>query len=616
MVLGQPIRRSSVAGALLSCCLLHSSAQASPPYVRAHALVRAICTGGAVRSESIREVRATDSAVWVATDEVFLQFRDGSWRRWTPSEGYPARAVSAMDVDAATEEVWLGTWGDGLIRFSGGRFERFDQLNSGLAGNLVFAVVSTNRRIYAATNGGVSVFDPVADEWELYFARKADGRQPIISQLLLNGTEMFARSWEGIIFRLDAGTGEWVHVLDAPRLGWDPEDCSPSSAMARGRSSSPASGEAPKIALFSGANRHIALPDGGTGSIQKMRRPDALAVQLAVEAANLRAPQSEGHDIELREPTPGYASYGWGLPEDEFISFIDDPLILGIVGTLGDRDSLLDAVVCRTGLPFVNAPTLAPETGSEMEGNPWHFRCWGDLPRQHRRFIDHALDDLRLIRFAIVQTPGEATKRHLAWWRGHLAARGHSPVLDSLWQPGLNDETILETLRDARPDVVLTWCDGVQSAKLLKAIRRIDDSVWFLGSGAIVNNEFAAQSGSDENRVLALQASPLVISSGDWGDLAKRYSDRGSSRNFPVVPDEIAYQSFLATDHLATAIQQSAQGDEQLGNTLRGLELSHLGESHYERMVAAEPLIFARLQSGQWVRQTIPAKQVGYRTGD
>jgi len=514
-----------------------------------------------------------------------------------------------MDLDLVTQEVWLGTWGDGLFRFSGGRFDRFDQLNSGLAGNIVFGVACAQGKVFAATNGGLSVFNPASDEWELHFARQADGTQPMISQLQVEGTDVLAKSWRGGTFRLSARVGQWVRIGDAGLSTCDTENCPVSQAMARWHAGDVALNGAPTIALYSGANRTIALPRGETAKTATIGRPDALAVQLAVEAVNRLALQNGRRVIELREPTPGYASYGWGLPEDELISFADDPLILGFVGILGDRDPLLDAVVCRTGLPFVNANPLGGETETGIEGNPWHFRCWGDLPRQHRRFIDHALDDLRLTRLAIVQTPGEETGRRLAWWRSHLAGREHSPVLDAFWQPGLNDERILESLREARPDAVLTWCDGSRSARLLESIRRTGVHAWFLGSDAIVNDEFAARMGPDENRVLALQALPLQVSPDDWGDFAARYADRGSSRNLRPTPDEIAYWSFLTTDHLATAVQEVATGREQLRRVLKELEQSAKGESHYERLVTAKPLMIARLQSGQWVRQTLPVRK-------
>src|SRR3972149_1067551 len=64
--------------------------------------------------------------------------------------------VSAIAVDEDTREVWVGTLGDGLFRCSGGRCDRLDQLNSGLAGNVVFDVAVARGRTWAATNGGLS----------------------------------------------------------------------------------------------------------------------------------------------------------------------------------------------------------------------------------------------------------------------------------------------------------------------------------------------------------------------------------------------------------------------------------------------------------------------------
>ena len=74
-----------------------------------------------------------------------LDKRTGKINSWTEEDGLPWRAVSAIDVDPKTGEVWLGMFGGGLARFSGGRFDHFHQLNSGLVNDVVYGVACRER---------------------------------------------------------------------------------------------------------------------------------------------------------------------------------------------------------------------------------------------------------------------------------------------------------------------------------------------------------------------------------------------------------------------------------------------------------------------------------------
>ena len=55
-------------------------------------------------------------------------------------DGLPWRVVTGIDVNPKTGDVWLGLFGGGLARFSGGRFDSFHQINSGLVNDVVYAV--------------------------------------------------------------------------------------------------------------------------------------------------------------------------------------------------------------------------------------------------------------------------------------------------------------------------------------------------------------------------------------------------------------------------------------------------------------------------------------------
>jgi ABC-type branched-subunit amino acid transport system substrate-binding protein len=111
--------------------------------------------------------------------------------------------ITAIDVDPETDDLWLGTWGGGLVRFSAGRFDKFDQLNGGLAGDLVFAVAVAGERVWAATNAGLSSFDPIREVWDLHAERRSDAPESVVTSLGIRRDQLYVASWCEGIRRLD-----------------------------------------------------------------------------------------------------------------------------------------------------------------------------------------------------------------------------------------------------------------------------------------------------------------------------------------------------------------------------------------------------------------------------
>ncbi|MCP4248714.1 MAG: amino acid ABC transporter substrate-binding protein [bacterium] len=163
--------------------------------------------------DSVRAISVDGARVWVGTDRGTALFDGSDWSAW-PQSGTggnePPAPVSAIDVDARTGDVWMGTWGGGLMRLTGGRMDRFDQFNSGLAGDLIYDVLVADGRVWAATNGGISAFDPVCGNWRLHLARRADRPESLAVSLAPGAADglLEAGVWcEGTV-RIDLTTGQ------------------------------------------------------------------------------------------------------------------------------------------------------------------------------------------------------------------------------------------------------------------------------------------------------------------------------------------------------------------------------------------------------------------------
>src|SRR5690349_7230874 len=74
-------------------------------------------------NDHIFAVKVDGPRVWVGTENGLALIDKPSGkvtRSWTQKDGLPWRVVTAIDVDKKTGDLWLGLFGGGLARFSGG----------------------------------------------------------------------------------------------------------------------------------------------------------------------------------------------------------------------------------------------------------------------------------------------------------------------------------------------------------------------------------------------------------------------------------------------------------------------------------------------------------------
>jgi len=161
--------------------------------------------------DAITALHVHDGTLWAGTRAGVAQVRAGRVvAAWGGADGMPDADVSAIAVDPATRDVWLGTWGSGLVRLTGGRIDRFHQLNSGLAGDIVFDVATIHDQVWVANSGGVSVFHPFDDRWELYDTRRRDRPDVAVTSLLPCGDRMLAGVWRMGLRRYGRGEAKWL----------------------------------------------------------------------------------------------------------------------------------------------------------------------------------------------------------------------------------------------------------------------------------------------------------------------------------------------------------------------------------------------------------------------
>jgi len=127
-------------------------------------------------NDHIFAVKVDGNRVWVGTDDglALIDKKQGKVVRvWKEKDGLPWRVVTGIEVDPKTGDVWLGLFGRGLARLSGGRFDHFHQLNSGLVNDVVYAIAMEHDNVWAATTAGSSRYNTKTKEWAVFTEKNA-----------------------------------------------------------------------------------------------------------------------------------------------------------------------------------------------------------------------------------------------------------------------------------------------------------------------------------------------------------------------------------------------------------------------------------------------------------
>ena len=173
-------------------------------------------TADGLPNDHIFAVKVDGPRVWIGTENglAMIDKRSGTVKSWTEEDGLPWRVVGSIDVDPKTGDVWLGLFGGGLARFSGGRFDHWHQLNSGLVNDVVYGVAVENNNIWAATTAGASRYNTVTGEWTIYTEKNAPMEEIWNYSVCYNDGKVYIGVWGSGVLEFDVERERWKDYLD------------------------------------------------------------------------------------------------------------------------------------------------------------------------------------------------------------------------------------------------------------------------------------------------------------------------------------------------------------------------------------------------------------------
>ena len=168
-------------------------------------------------NDHIFSVKVDGPRVWVGTEDGLALIDKPSGevvKTWKEEDGLPWRAVTAIEVDPSTGDVWLGLFGGGLARLSGGRFDHWHQLNSGLVNDVVYGLAIENENVWAATTAGASRYNTRTREWTIFTEKNAPMEEIWNYGAHYADGKVHLAVWGSGVLEFDVETERWREYLD------------------------------------------------------------------------------------------------------------------------------------------------------------------------------------------------------------------------------------------------------------------------------------------------------------------------------------------------------------------------------------------------------------------
>ena len=170
-------------------------------------------TATGLPNDRVYAVAVDGDRIWAGTDDGLALYDSGKWKVFRTKDGLAHRAVLALALDKRTHDLWIATMG-GLSRYSGGRFDSFTQLNSGLANDVVYSVAVYGDNVWAATAAGASRLNTRTNQWAIYNERNTPMYEIWTYSVSPGEDKIYYAVWGGGLLEYDVKTEKWKDYND------------------------------------------------------------------------------------------------------------------------------------------------------------------------------------------------------------------------------------------------------------------------------------------------------------------------------------------------------------------------------------------------------------------
>lgn len=151
--------------------------------------------------------------ILAGTHEGLAVYQNKEWITYTAEDGLAHNGVLSLAKNELTGDIWIGTMG-GLTRWSAGKFETFNQMNSGMPNDLIYSVACDGKDVWVATGGGAGKYDSYSKEWEIYTEENAPMHEPWTYGICTGDDKIFIAAWGGGIVEFNKKTSQFRDYTD------------------------------------------------------------------------------------------------------------------------------------------------------------------------------------------------------------------------------------------------------------------------------------------------------------------------------------------------------------------------------------------------------------------
>ena len=171
-------------------------------------------TNGGLVNDHIFFMETDGDSLWIGTEGGLVLYENGTWKSWTEENGLPWNVVMGLAKDEKTGDLWLALFGEGIARFSGGHFEHFTQMNSGLLNDVSFGIDIQGDYVWVASTAGISRYNQVTGEWAVFNEKHAPMEEVWGYNVWAADDKVYFAVWGGGILEWDVATETWKDYVD------------------------------------------------------------------------------------------------------------------------------------------------------------------------------------------------------------------------------------------------------------------------------------------------------------------------------------------------------------------------------------------------------------------
>jgi hypothetical protein len=165
-------------------------------------------------SNKINCVRVDGDRLWIGTDKgLAMMENEKIVKVYYEEDGLAHHNVVSVDVSPTTGDIWIGTMG-GLNHLSAGKFDTFNQFNSGMPNDVVYQVYCIDKYVWMATGGGAGCYDVYSRQWKIFTEQNAPMHEPWTYGISGGDGKVYIAAWGGGIIEYELETGQMRDYVD------------------------------------------------------------------------------------------------------------------------------------------------------------------------------------------------------------------------------------------------------------------------------------------------------------------------------------------------------------------------------------------------------------------